>query len=177
MAHANWALDKAHSHVGFSVRHMMISNVRGNFENFDATVSADTSDLSTAAISVTIDPTSINTGNADRDNHLKSADFFKAEEHPHIKFESTKLTYHGGEEHKLEGHLTLLGTQKPITLNCEITGPAKDPWGNDRIGVVATGSINRNDFGLSYNSVLEAGGVLIGETVKLNVEVEFVKQA
>ena len=175
MANANWTLDKAHSEVGFSVRHMMISNVRGHFNEFAAAVTAEDNDLTSANVSVTIDPTSIDTRNSDRDNHLRSADFFKVEEHPKITFESTRLVQNGDSEYALEGNLSILGTTKQVTLDCEIQGPAKDPWGNEKIGVVATGKINRADFGLTWNAALEAGGVLVGDTVKLDIEMQFAK--
>jgi len=177
MAKAQWELDKAHSSISFSVRHMMVSNVRGHFEEFDATVEADENDLASAEIDVTIHPNSINTRNEQRDSHLRSADFFHADSHPHIKFKGVKMHHQGGENHKLEGHLEIRGTSKPVELNCEITGPLKDPYGNTRIGVIATGAINRSDFGITYNSALETGGVLIGDTVKLDINMEFIKKA
>ena len=172
---ANWTLDKTHSEVGFSVRHMMISNVRGNFNEFEADVTSDGDDLTTAKISVSIDPTSIDTRNSDRDAHLRSADFFKIEEYPKVTFESTNLVHKGGDKYALEGNLSIVGTTKPVTLDCEIQGPEKDPWGNQRIGVVASGQINRTDFGLTWNAALEAGGVLVSENVKLNIEMQFIK--
>jgi polyisoprenoid-binding protein YceI len=170
---ANWILDKAHSDIGFSVRHMMISNVRGHFNEFDATVSVEGDDLTSAKVSVSIDPTSIDTRNEDRDNHLRSADFFKIEEYPRITFESTRLVHNGDDSYTLEGNLSTVGNTKPVKLDCEIQGPAKDPWGNDKVGVVATGKINRADFGLTWNAALEAGGVLVGDTVKLDIELQF----
>lgn len=175
LANVNWTLDKAHSDVGFSVRHMMISNVRGHFNEFNATVSVDGDDLTTAKINVSMDPTSIDTRNEDRDNHLRSADFFKVEEYPAITFESTRLVHNGGDDYTLEGNLSIIGTTKPVSLDCEIQGPAKDPWGNDKVGVVATAKINRADFGLTWNAALEAGGVLVGDTVKLDIEMQFAK--
>ncbi|QSO47862.1 YceI family protein [Alicyclobacillus mengziensis] len=175
MATVNWTLDKAHSDVGFSVRHMMISNVRGHFNDFEASVTSDDTDLTSAKISVSIDPKSIDTRSEDRDNHLRSADFFKVEEYPRITFESTRLVHKGGDNYVVEGNLSIIGTTKPVTLDCEIQGPAKDPWGNEKIGVVATGKLNRADFGLTWNAALEAGGVLVGDTVKLDIELQFSK--
>lgn len=175
MANANWTLDKAHSDIGFSVRHMMISNVRGHFNEFEAAVTAQDNDLTNAKISVTIDPTSIDTRNSDRDTHLRSADFFKVEEYPKITFESTHLVHKGDNEYVLEGNISIIGTTKQVALDCEIQGPAKDPWGNEKIGVVASGKINRADFGLIWNAALEAGGVLVGDTVKLDIEMQFAK--
>jgi polyisoprenoid-binding protein YceI len=177
LAKVNWALDKAHSSVTFSVRHMMISNVRGSFNEFDAAVTSEDEDLTTADIHVTIQPTSIDTKNSQRDEHLRSADFFQSDEHSVIEFKASGLKHHGGENHSVDGHLTIKGVTKPVTLHCEITGPMTDPYGGRRIGVVATGNVNRSDFGMSYNAALETGGVLIGDTVKLTIEMEFVKQA
>ncbi|MDP9728413.1 YceI family protein [Alicyclobacillus tolerans] len=177
MAKTVWELDKAHSYVGFSVRHMMVSNVRGVFNDFDATVHTEGEDLSTADIVVTINPNSIDTRNSQRDEHLRSADFFKVNEYPEIVFRAHNLQHKGGEKHELQGEITIVGVTKPLTLDVEISGPAKNPWGNEVIGVVGSGSLNRSDFGLTYNAALETGGVLIGDTIKLNIEVEFVKKS
>lgn len=173
MAIQNWTIDKDHSEVGFTVRHMMISNVRGNFNDFDATVTVEDDDLSSAKISVSIDPTSIDTRSVDRDKHLRSGDFFKVDEYSRITFESTKLVHKSGNSYSLEGNLSIIGTTKPLVLDCEISGPEKDPWGNAKIGVEATARINRSDFGLTWNTALETGGVLVGEVVKLNIEMQF----
>ncbi|MHB1681776.1 MAG: YceI family protein [Bacilli bacterium] len=177
MAVSNWVLDEAHSSIGFTVRHMMIANVRGYFGKFTATVAADPENLTTANITVTIDPASIDTRNEQRDNHLRSADFFQTEEYPEITFQSSTLQSIDDEQHRLEGYLTIHDVSKPLAFNCEIAGPAKDPWGNARIGVTANGTLKRSDFGLTYNSALETGGFLIGDEIKFIIELEFVKEA
>jgi len=173
MAASNWNLDKSHSGITFSVRHMMITNVRGSFNSFDATVAADSSNLSDLEATLTIDVASIDTKDEGRDGHLKSPDFFNAEQFPQITFKKTSLTSKGGEDYALTGDLTIAGVTKSITLNAEISGPAKDPWGNTKFGVVADGSLNRSDFGLTWNAALETGGFLVGDAIKIHVELEF----
>ncbi|MFC4601949.1 YceI family protein [Cohnella hongkongensis] len=173
MAASTWNLDKAHSGITFSVRHMMITNVRGSFTEFDAVVSADPSDLPSLEASLTIDVNSIDTKDEGRDGHLKSPDFFNAEQYPQISFKKTSLVSKGGEDYALTGDLTIAGVTKSVTLNTEISGPAKDPWGNTKFGVVADGTINRSDFGLSWNAALETGGFLVGDAIKIHIELEF----
>jgi polyisoprenoid-binding protein YceI len=173
MAANTWTLDKSHSGITFSVRHMMITNVRGSFNDFDAVVSADQDNLSGLDATITIDVNSINTKDEGRDGHLKSADFFNAEQFPQISFKKTSLASKGGDDYSLTGDLTIAGVTKSITLNTEISGPAKDPWGNTKFGVVADGVINRSEFGLSWNAALETGGLLVGDAIKIHIELEF----
>jgi Uncharacterized conserved protein len=173
MAASTWNLDKSHSGITFSVRHMMITNVRGSFNDFDASVSADPADLASLEASLTIDVNSIDTKDESRDGHLKSADFFNAEQFPQISFKKTALVSKGGEDYALTGDLTIAGVTKSVTLNTEISGPAKDPWGNTKFGVVADGAINRSEFGLSWNAALETGGFLVGDAIKIHIELEF----
>lgn len=173
MAASTWNLDKSHSGITFSVRHMMITNVRGSFNDFDAVVSADASDLTGLEASLTIDVNSIDTKDEGRDGHLKSPDFFNAEQFPQIAFKKTALVAKGGEDYALTGDLTIAGVTKSVTLNTEISGPAKDPWGNTKFGVVADGSIGRSEFGLSWNAALETGGFLVGDAIKIHIELEF----
>ncbi|MBO9600270.1 MAG: polyisoprenoid-binding protein, partial [Cohnella sp.] len=142
MAKSNWNFDKSHSGISFSVRHMMITNVRGSFNEFDASVSADAADLASLDATLTIDVNSIDTKDAGRDGHLKSPDFFNAEQFPQITFKKTSLVSKGGDDYTLTGDLTIAGVTKPVTLNTEISGPAKDPWGNTKFGVVADGVIS-----------------------------------
>jgi polyisoprenoid-binding protein YceI len=177
MSKMNWQLDKSHSGISFSVRHMMISNVRGSFTDFDATVAADPANLSDVTASISIDVNSVDTKDAGRDGHLKSPDFFNAEQHPNLTFTVTKLTPKGGDDYEITGDLTIAGVTKPVTLNGEISGPAKDPWGNEKIAVSASGSLARSDFGLTWNAALETGGVLLSDTIKLNIELQFAKAA
>lgn len=173
MAAAQWNLDKSHSGITFSVRHMMITNVRGSFNEFGATVSADPADLAGLEATLTIDVNSIDTKDAGRDGHLKSPDFFNAEQFPQISFAKTSLVSKGGDDYALTGDLTIAGVTKSVTLNTEISGPAKDPWGNVKLGVVADGVISRSDFGLTWNAALETGGLLVGDAIKVHIELEF----
>ncbi|WP_239617264.1 YceI family protein [Cohnella mopanensis] len=173
MAATNWILDKSHSGITFSVRHMMITNVRGSFNDFDATVTADVDNLTALEANLSIDVNSINTKDEGRDGHLKSPDFFNAEQFPQITFKKTALESKGGEEFSLTGDLSIAGVTKSITLSTEIAGPAKDPWGNTKFGVVADGVINRSEFGLSWNAALETGGLLVGDAIKIHIELEF----
>ncbi|MCD9024267.1 YceI family protein [Cohnella silvisoli] len=175
MTTSNWNLDKSHSGITFSVRHMMITNVRGSFNDFDAVVTADTDNLSGTEATITIDVNSINTKDEGRDGHLKSPDFFNAEQFPQIIFKKTALESKGGDDYKLTGDITIAGVTKSITLNAELAGPAKDPWGNVKLGVTADGVISRSEFGLSWNATLETGGFLVGDAIKVHIELEFAK--
>ncbi len=168
-----WELDKAHSEVGFAVKHMMISTVKGKFTDFDATVSLDPSNIEAASVEATIDVGSIQTGEAQRDAHLKSADFFDAETHPKMVFKSKSVKRNGGEV-AATGDLTIGDTTREITLKGSMEGPAKDPWGNQRVGFSLSSELDREAFGLTWNQALEAGGVLVGKKVKILVEAEVV---
>lgn len=169
-----WVADLSHSELLFKVKHLMISNVRGEFKNFSAEI--DGEDFRTASVKVTIDSSSIFTNNDDRDAHLKSADFFDAENHQEITFHSTALKAKDDEEYELTGVLTIKGVSKEITLNVEFGGINTDPWGNDKAGFSVNGKINRKDWALNWNSTLETGGVLVSDEVRINAEVQFVKQ-
>lgn len=171
-----WTIDSAHSRVGFAVRHMMISTVRGEFTQFEGEVDLDEQDPSRSTASGRIQVASIDTGNAERDGHLRSADFFDVETHPTITFRSRRITAQG-DRVTVTGDLTMRGITKEITLEGELTGPAKDPWGNMRRGVNLSGSLNRKDFGLTWNQALETGGVLVDEKVKLEIDLEIVQAA
>jgi polyisoprenoid-binding protein YceI len=173
MTVSNWTLDKSHSGITFSVRHMMITNVRGSFNDFDAVVTADPNNLSALEATITIEANSVNTKDEGRDGHLKSPDFFNVEQFPQIIFKTTSLVSKGGEDYTLNGDIMIAGVTKSITLNAEISGPAKDPWGNTKYGVVADGVINRSEFGLSWNAALETGGFLVGDAIKVHIELEF----
>lgn len=165
-----WKIDTAHSEVQFKVKHMMIASVTGTFEKFDATIEADGDKFENAKISFTADAASVNTNSTDRDNHLRSADFFNADNHPQISFESTAFI---GEN--LSGNLSMRGVTKPVTLHVDFGGVGKDPWGNVKAGFTITGKINRKDWGLNWNAALEAGGVLVSEDVRINCEVQFTR--
>jgi polyisoprenoid-binding protein YceI len=177
MAKSTWAVDASHSGIDFTVKHMMIANVKGSFGSFSANIEADPHDLTTASISVTIDAASIDTRNADRDNHLRSADFFDVENHPHIVFKSTKITKKGDGEYDVTGELTIRGVTRTETFTAVFEGEGKDPWGNEKVGFSGTGKIKRSDYGLTWNAVLETGGVLVGDEIKFSVEIEAVRQA
>ena len=175
MEKAKWILDPAHSELTFKVKHLMISNVKGEFKIFNASI--DNEDFENGKVIARIDASSIFTNNDDRDNHLRSADFFDVEKFPGIIFESTKFEKVSDEEYKLRGNLTIKDVTKEITLNVEYGGSNKDPWGNTKAGFSLTGKINRKDWGLNWNAALEAGGVLVGDDISISGEVQFAKQA
>lgn len=164
-----WNLDTAHSEITFKVRHMMISNVKGAFNTFTAEVEAEDDTFKNAKVSATINVDSIDTNNADRDTHLKSADFFNVEQNPTITFESASLA------DDVTGHLTINGVTKPVQLEVEFGGINQDPWGNTKAGFTFEGKIKRSDFGLNWNAALETGGVLVSDEVKISGELQFVK--
>lgn len=173
---STWKIDPDHSNIGFKVRHLMVSNVKGSFEKHNGIVQIDDKDITKSRVEVTIDTASVNTNVGKRDVHLRSADFFDVAKYPTMTFTSKKVSKAGKGKLKVTGDLTLHGVTKEVVLNVE--GPAresKDPWGNLRTGAVASTKINRKDFGLVYNSVLETGGVAIGEEVEINLEVEMMK--
>jgi polyisoprenoid-binding protein YceI len=171
-----WKLDAAHSTAEFKVKHMMISNVRGSFSGLSGVLTEHTGDSTLSTVEASIPVTTISTGDAQRDGHLKSADFFDADTFPTLAFKSTKVANKGKAEYDVTGELTIHGVTKPATFAVEgPSAPTKDPWGNIRIGLSATAKINRKDFGLSWNSMLETGGMLVGEEVSINLEVEFIK--
>lgn len=170
----SWNIDKAHSEVGFSVKHMMISTVRGKFGSFDAQVQLDPADLSSAKVSASIDAASIDTNEAKRDGHLRSPDFFDAEKYPTLTFTSTKVIG-SGDELEVSGNLKIKDQEHLVTLKGELTTEAKDPWGNVRIGFSLSGEIERERWGLGWNQALEAGGVLVGKKVKISLEGQLVR--
>jgi len=176
METTKWTLDPAHSELKFKIKHMMISNVTGNFNKFNVEATTDSEDFSKAKITATADLNSIDTNNEQRDNHLKSGDFFETEKYPEAKFESTSVAKKNNDEYEVKGNLTIKGVTKPVTLNAEFGGIAKDPYGNIKAGFTVNGKINRKDFGLNWNAALETGGVLVGEDLKIQSEIQLVKQ-
>lgn len=174
---STWNIDAAHAELGFAVRHLMISTVRGRFGAVTGSVTLDEAHPESAQIDVTIDVSSIDTRQEMRDNHLRSADFFDVENHPSIHFVSTKVEGDINDEFRVTGDLTIRGATHSVTLDVTNEGRVKDPWGNDRVGAHATGKIKRSDFGLTWNQALEAGGVAVGDEVKLSLDVELVRQA
>ena len=177
MASTNWALDPTHSEIGFKIRHLMISNVSGTFKNFKIEVKTENDDFSKASIKATIDVNSINTNNEARDGHLLNSDFFESEKYPELIFNSTKIERVEDQTFILHGDFTMKGITKPVKFNLEFNGIVNDPWGNERAGFLLTGKINRSDWGINFNNVLDSGGVALGEEVKLNSEIELVKVA
>ena len=172
-----WNIDPAHSAAEFKVKHMMISNVKGKFSGLSGALRLDESDLTKSRVEASIPVTTISTGDAQRDGHLKSADFFDAERLPAMTFTSTKVESKGPSELAVTGDLTMHGVTRPVTFAVEgPTAPAKDPWGNLRIGLSGTAKINRKDFGLTWNTALETG-VLVGEDVTITLDIQFIKAA
>jgi polyisoprenoid-binding protein YceI len=173
---STWKVDPAHTNAHFKVKHMMISNVKGEFTSVTGSLEYNEADISKSKVEATIDANSINTRDAQRDGHLKSADFFDVEKYPTLAFRSTGIQSNGGGDYTVTGELTLHGVTKTVAFDVnDLTAPAKDPWGNIRIGLEATAKINRKDFGLVWNAALETGGVLVGDEVQITLDAEFVK--
>ena len=176
MATTKWVLDPTHSELQFKVKHLMITTVTGNIKSFSAELDSEGDDFTNAVISFSGNINSIDTGNGDRDAHLKSGDFFDAEQYPAITFQSTDVEKDGG-DYIVKGNLTIKDVTKAVKLNAEFGGIATDPWGNTKAGFTLSGKINRTEFGLTWNAALETGGVMVSEEVKILGELQFVKQA
>jgi len=175
-ATTTWNIDPIHSTAEFKVKHMMISNVKGQFTGVSGVLSLDETDLTKSRVEATIDAASINTRDAQRNGHLKSADFFDVEKFPTLSFKSTRVQNAGDGELKVSGDLTIHGVTRNVVFTVEgPTPPTKDPWGNTRVGLSATTKINRKDFGLTWNAALETGGILVGDDVTITLDVEFLK--
>jgi polyisoprenoid-binding protein YceI len=170
----SWQLDAVHTHVGFSVKHMMVSTVRGQFKQYSGNVKIDAADFTKSSFDGEVDVASIDTGNSQRDEHLRSADFFDATNHPKIKFVSSRIEAKGEGEYVVHGDLTIRGTTLPVALDVEFHGTSKNPWGKTVSGFGAKATVNRKDYGLAWNSLLETGGVAVSEKVKVEIEVEAV---
>jgi polyisoprenoid-binding protein YceI len=171
-----WNIDPVHSAIAFTVRHMVVSRTRGRFTRWSGQVRFDPANPSASSVEVTIDPASLDTGDAQRDAHLRSADFFDVEKFPTASFRSTRLEDLGGDRYRISGDLTVHGITKPVVLESTYEGSGKDPWGGERAGFIASTSIDRREFGLEWNKALDTGGLLVGEKVELSLEVEAVKQ-
>ncbi|MBN0046180.1 YceI family protein [Streptomyces actuosus] len=173
----DYTIDTSHSTLGFVARHAMVTNVKGKFGDFTGSLHLDGTDpsRSTAAIDVAMD--SIDTGNADRDGHLKSADFFTAEEFPTMTFRSTDAEALGGDDYRITGDLTILGTTRPLTIDLEFNGSARDPYGNERVGFEGKAEILRSEWGLTWNAALETGGVLVSDKIKLVFDISAIRNA
>lgn len=175
METTKWILDPAHSELTFKVKHLMITNVKGEFRKFNAEIEGN--DFTKAKISAAVDASSISTNDDNRDTHLKSQDFFDTANFNEILFSSTSIKKNGNEDYKLNGLLTMKGISKEVALNVEFGGINKDPWGNEKAGFALSGSISRKDWGLNWNAALETGGVLVSDEVKIGGELQFVKQS
>lgn len=172
----SWQIDPAHSHVAFSVRHMMISKVRGSFEKFGGSIDFDETNPADSKVDVQIDAASISTRDDQRDGHLRSPDFLDAENFPTITFASKRVEKNGGNSGKLIGDLTIRGVSKEVVLDVAYAGQAKSPWGTTSAGFSATTSVDRKEWGLNWNQALETGGILVGDKINIDIEVEIVKQ-
>ncbi|MBI5484690.1 MAG: YceI family protein [Deltaproteobacteria bacterium] len=174
---STWSIDPEHSNIGFKVRHLMVSNVKGSFDKYTATVDIDDRDITKSKVTVSIDTNSINTNVQKRDEHLRSADFFDVAKYPEMTFVSKKITKSGKDRLKVAGDLTLHGVTREVVL--DVQGPSKeikDPWGNIRKGATATTKINRKDFGLTWNKALETGGVVVGDEITITLEIEMIRK-
>ena len=172
-----WNIDAAHSGINFSIRHLVISKVRGRFGAYSGTLELDEGDLSRSTIQAQIEAASIDTGTAQRDGHLKSPDFFDVEKFPELRFQSTRIEKIDDTRYRVVGALTIRDVTREVSLDVEYGGRAKDPWGNERVGFTAKGAIDRKDFGLVWNQALETGGVLVSDRVDLELEVQAVRAA
>ena len=175
-----WTVDKAHTQVEFGVKHMMFTTVRGQFRNVDATILLDEDNPNDSSVEAVIDAASIDTAAADRDAHLRSADFFDVETHPQLTFRSKRIegaSFREGEKFKLIGDLTIRGTTREVTLDVTFEGRGRDPWGVEKAAFTAEGKIDRHDFGLTWNQALETGGVLVGRDIKLMINAQFIRAA
>ena len=177
METTKWTIDNLHSEIGFKVKHMMITNVSGNFTQFNGSIQTEDHDFSKGKFEFSAEIDSINTGVADRDGHLKSDDFFNAEKYPQLTFKSTGVKRLSNEELVIEGEMTIRDVTKPVALSAELSEIVVDPYGQTKVGMAITGKIKRSDYGLKWNAVTEAGSIVVSDEIKLNCEVQFVKQA
>ncbi|MFH0173087.1 YceI family protein [Streptomyces cacaoi] len=173
----DYSIDPAHSTLGFVARHAMVTNVKGKFNDFTGSLHLDGTDPSKSSATIDITMESIDTGSADRDGHLKTADFFKTDEFPTMTFRSTSAEALGGDDYRITGDLTILGVTKPLSIDLEFNGAAKDPFGNERVGFEGKAEILRSAWGLSWNAALETGGVLVSDKIKLNFDISAIKNA
>src|SRR5262245_43067206 len=175
MSTTTWNIDTAHTGINFSVRHMVLSKVRGRFAKYSGAIQIDDVDMTRSVVDVTIDAASIDTGVADRDTHLRSADFFDVERFPELRFRSKRIERLDDAGYRVLGDLTIRDVTREVSLDVEYGGRARDPWGNERVGFAAKVSLDRKDFGLTWNQVLEAGGILVGDRIDIDLEVQAVR--
>ncbi|MEV0320669.1 YceI family protein [Streptomyces sp. NPDC050658] len=173
----DYTIDASHTSIGFVARHAMVTNVKGSFTDIAGTLHLDGADPSRSTASIDIKMDSIDTGSADRDGHLKSSDFFKIDEFPEMTFRSTKAEALGGDDYRITGDLTILGTTKQLSIDLEFNGAATDPFGNERVGFEGKAEILRSEWGLTWNAALETGGVLVSDKIKLNFDISAIKNA
>ncbi|WP_055524316.1 YceI family protein [Streptomyces graminilatus] len=173
----DYTIDPSHSTIGFVARHAMVTNVKGSFQEYEGTLHLDGTDPANSTASLDITMNSIDTGSADRDGHLKSADFFRTDEFPTMTFRSTKAESLGGDDYRITGDLEILGTTKEISIDLEFNGAAKDPFGNERVGFEGKAEILRSEWGLTWNAALETGGVLVSDKIKLNFDISAIRNA
>lgn len=173
----SWQIDSSHSQINFTARHMMISKVRGSFEKFSGSVNFDEETPTNTTVNIEVDLSSINTRDEQRDGHLQSPDFFDVANYPTMTFVSTRVEQIDAHNGRLYGNLTIKDISKEVVLDVEYAGVAKSPWGTESAGFSASGSLNRKDWGLTWNQTLETGGVLVGDKINLEIELELVKQA
>lgn len=176
MSTTRWQIDSSHSGIQFTVRHLVIAKVRGQFSRWTGVIESPGSDFARGSLDVAIDASSIDTGVADRDAHLRSGDFFDVERYPEITFKSTRVAQTGDDRLRVDGGLTIKGVTREVALDVEVLGQAKDPWGNERAAFSAATSIDRREFGLTWNQVLEAGGVMVGDRIDIAIDIEAVRQ-
>jgi polyisoprenoid-binding protein YceI len=177
MATVNWIADASHSEIGFRVKHLMITNVKGNFADFSVNVTTEDENFGKADVSFSTNLASVNTGNEQRDGHLRSADFFDVDNHPQMTFKSTSISgYDGSSDFQIHGDLSIRGQAHPVTLDVEFGGVAKDPWGNTKAGFTISTKINRKHWGLVWNAPTEAGGLLVSEEVRIHIDLQLLKQ-
>ncbi|MCX3059870.1 YceI family protein [Streptomyces beihaiensis] len=172
-----YTIDPAHTTLGFTARHAMVTNVKGQFDDFTGSLHLDGTDPSKSTASFDVQMASIDTGNPDRDGHLKSADFFKIDEFPTMTFRSTSVEPLGGDDYRVTGDLTIVGTTRPITIDLEFNGHAKDPFGNERVGFEGKAEIRRSEWGVTWNTALETGGVLVSDKIKLTFDISAIKDS
>ncbi len=171
-----WVIDPSHSEIGFTARHLMVSKVRGSFDKFSGTLTV-ADDFTKSSVEASIEASSVNTRDENRDNHLRTNDFFSIEEFPTWTFASTGVRSGGKSDYQVDGNLTIKGVTKPVTLELEVLGVNKDPWGNTKVGFSASTKINRKDWGIEWNAPLEAGGFLVGDDVNIHLEIQAALQA
>lgn len=177
MNNTKWNIDAAHSGINFSVRHMVVSKVRGRFGKYSGTITLDEADITGSSVEVSLDASSVDTGVAERDTHLRSADFFDVEKFPELRFRSQRIERVDDTRYRIIGELTIRDVKRDVVLDAEYGGRGKDPWGNERVGFVAKTSIDRKEFGLTWNQTLETGGILVGDRIEIDLDVQGVRAA